>query len=50
MTRRHRRLPLVCRQKGHAWVLSMSQSGIEVCARRNCDEQRDLLPTLVSGR
>jgi hypothetical protein len=34
----HRRLPQICREQGHDW--RQESWDIEVCARRNCDEQR----------
>lgn len=45
--RRHRRLPQVCRETGHLWRV---EGDIEACARRNCDEQRELVPSVRSPR
>lgn len=41
MRGKHRRLPQVCREKGHQWRQKVwGVAGTEVCARRNCDEER----------
>jgi hypothetical protein len=41
MMGRHRRLPQVCREKGHRWKhAGWGSVCYEECARRNCDATR----------